>query len=180
MTQFNNLRDANQARQIEWDTAGDITLSYAGNEFAGEVGELIQAVMDYLNGSNNIIAVREEIGDVIICCDLLAGRVDRKLLFTDAEFTNHTTPTDALIKERLIDLAIEAGNVCNTVKKQERERFGMVGAKGSLDDMIRNLDEIVMIVTLIAADLNIVAKQCVADKFNLTSRKYGLKTEMMV
>lgn len=36
---YHSLRAANVARQEEWDPGDKITLSYRGNELAGEVGE---------------------------------------------------------------------------------------------------------------------------------------------
>lgn len=173
------LRAANTARQREWDTGGNIDLSYSGNELAGEAGELVQAAIDYLNGSGNLEALREEIGDVIICCDLIALRVQRPLRTQFPTDTSIGCSDAVVVKDHLIDLGIEIGNVSNTIKKQERERFGMVGARGSLDDMMRNLDEIVQIVHRIGECFGQAAHSCVASKFNLTSRKYGLATMMV-
>ena len=178
MSRYRTLRAANIARQAEWDTSGDIDLSYAGNELAGEAGELAQATFDLLNGSQNYTAFREEIGDVIICCDLIALRVQKPLLTERlVEITEGSAPA-IVVKDLIIDLAIEIGNVSNTIKKQERARFGMVGAKGSLDDMMINLGEVIRIVHDIGECFGVDASQCVADKFNLTSSKYGLATHL--
>lgn len=176
---FSTLREANLARQAEWDTGGNIDLSYAGNELAGEVGELIQATVDLLNGSDNFVAFEEEIGDVIICCDLIAMRLERPLE-TDIVFDGHVVVDNEDLKDLLIYLALEVGNVSNTIKKRERERFGMVGARGSLDDLVRNLSEIVRTVHLIGEYYGKFAGGCVASKFNLTSAKYGLATKMVL
>lgn len=177
---FSTLREANDARQREWDTGGNIDLSYAGNELAGEAGELIQTVVDLLNGSENYEAFREEIGDVIICCDLIALRLGRPLCTMLNTHVAEAAADPALVKDLLIDLALEIGNVSNTIKKQERARFGMVGARGSIDDLMRNLFEIVEIVHAIASLFGEQAKSCVASKFNLTSTKYGLATKMVL
>lgn len=170
---YDNLRDANRARQTEWDTAGDITLSYAGNELAGEVGELIEAATDILFGGTDNEALKQEIGDVIICCDLIAMRCGFDLNLEPV------VPIYGLPKDIMLDLAIQIGMVCNTIKKQERERFGMVGARGSLEDLKRNLDEVVLYVYRLARCFDLYAGSCVAEKFNLTSRKYGLQTIMV-
>lgn len=171
---YANLRDANRARQKEWDTGGDITLSYAGNELAGEAGELIEAATDILFGGSDVEALKQEIGDVIICCDLIALRCDLELDLSPE------VPLFGMPKDIMLDLAIQIGMVANTIKKQERERFGMVGARGSLEDLNRNLNEVVIYVHRLARCFDLDAGSCVADKFNLTSRKYGLKTEMAV
>jgi hypothetical protein len=176
--EFFSLRDANVARQAEWDTGGNIDLSYSGNELAGEAGELIQAAVDLLNGGDDYEALREEIGDVIICCDLIGLRVGRPLI-TRWPVNPRKGHADArIVTDQLVDLAIEVGNVSNTIKKQERERFGMVGARGSLDDMMHNLNEIICLVHWIGESFGVAAGECVAHKFNLTSAKYGLQTKM--
>lgn len=176
---FSTLREANQVRQAEWDTGGDITLAYAGNELAGETGELLEAVDDMLNGVGDYDAICEEMADVIICCDLLALRLGKPLT-TEIVFAE---PGSSLrrreaIKDILIDLGIEAGRISNTVKKQERERFGMVGARGSLDDLLRNLQEHVHHVYRLGDALQLSPAVAVATKFNKTSAKYGLATMM--
>ena len=183
MASYKTLRAANLARQEEWDTGSNIDLSYSGNELAGEAGELIEAALDLLNGSDNYVALREEMADVIICCDLLAMRVQRPLQTTEAVFEEwkldlSLDQADVLVKDTLLSLFLEVGRVSNTVKKQERERFGMVGAKGSIDDMMRNLQEIILIVHQIGEMFGQDASECVADKFNLTSSKYELTTRL--
>lgn len=74
------LRTANEARQKEWDTEGKITLSYRGNEMAGEVGEACNVIKKLerermgINGSRSTYAaLAEELADVIICADLIAA-----------------------------------------------------------------------------------------------------------
>lgn len=171
------LRRANVARQQEWDTGDKIDLSFSGNELAGEVGELAQAVVDYEHGSENMIAVREEIGDVVICCDLIAMRLDRPLSITDRP-TEKPAAWEYPTEYMLVDLGIELGNVSNTIKKRERGRLGIVGAAGSIDDLMVNLSEMLRIVHMIADRFGQDAVECAAEKFNKTSVKYGLATMM--
>jgi NTP pyrophosphatase (non-canonical NTP hydrolase) len=180
MTQYADLRTANVVRQAEWDTGGNMTLSYNGNELAGEVGELIDAALAALDEGDqtNLTALRHEIADVIICCDLLALRLDLQL-FTELEIENDYK-SESLTKARLLLLATKLGSICNMVKKLERESFGMVGSTGSVDVLGRLLNEMVWQVYTIGADFDLVGRTCVAEKFNLTSRKYGLQTEMVV
>lgn len=77
--QFSTLRAANAARQKEWDKENKITLSYRGNELAGEVGEACNIIKKIererigLPGSrSNKEQLAEELADVIICADLIA------------------------------------------------------------------------------------------------------------
>ena len=101
------LRAANLARQAEWDVDGQITLSYRGNELAGEVGE-----------------------------------------------------------------------ACNIIKKLERERLGIRGSRASLAELAEELADVIICADLIAMQLGIDLDRAVAQKFNKTSEKVGLRTRM--
>lgn len=76
---FDNLRQANFHRNSQWDSEGKISLSFRGNEFGGECGELqnvlkkIERAMLGLKGSRATIEdAKRELGDVVICADLIA------------------------------------------------------------------------------------------------------------
>lgn len=73
------LREANATRQAEWDKDDRITLSYRGNEMAGEVGEACNIIKKLdrermgIRGSRATVAqLAEELADVVICADLIA------------------------------------------------------------------------------------------------------------
>jgi NTP pyrophosphatase (non-canonical NTP hydrolase) len=77
--EFLNLREANHNRQIEWDADNQISLSYRGNELAGEVGEACNIIKKLererlgIRGSRSSKEeLSEELADVIICADLIA------------------------------------------------------------------------------------------------------------
>lgn len=174
---YDNLRDANKARQIEWDKKGDMTLSYSGNELAGETGELIEAVAEvyYGGGQVGLEAMKQEIGDVIICCDLIAARLDFPLNLSPV--LPHHQPIDT--PSLLLDIGIDLGRICNIIKKLERESFGMVGSTASLVALQDSLDFLVRDVFWLARYYGFDAGQCAAAKFNKTSEKYGLATRMV-
>ncbi|MGN6064928.1 MazG-like family protein [Brevundimonas diminuta] len=74
-----SLRAANIARQAEWDPSDKITLTYRLNELAGETGEAcnvgkkIERERLGIRGSRDTIEhLAEELGDVVICADLVA------------------------------------------------------------------------------------------------------------
>jgi NTP pyrophosphatase (non-canonical NTP hydrolase) len=76
------LRAANLARQAEWDVGNQLSLSYRGNEMAGEVGEACNVIKKLerermgIRGSRDTVAhLAEELADVIICADLIAMSV---------------------------------------------------------------------------------------------------------
>jgi len=104
---YPTLRAANLARQAEWDSGGQITLSYRGNELAGEVGE-----------------------------------------------------------------------ACNLIKKLERERMGIKGSRASVADLAEELADVIICADLIAMQLGIDLDRAVAEKFNKTSEKVGLRTRL--
>lgn len=82
MTQFVTLREANIARHAEW-VSGDycnnhVTLSYRGNELAGEVGEVCNQIkkiererMGRAGSRTTREAFLKELADAYICLDLI-------------------------------------------------------------------------------------------------------------
>ena len=98
MTVHADLRAANLARQAEWDTDGQITLSYRGNELAGEVGEACNVIkklererMGIAGSRANLADLAEELADVIICADLIAMQLGIDLNRAVAEKFNKTS-----------------------------------------------------------------------------------------
>lgn len=84
---YSSLREANKARQREWDPTDTISLTYRGNELAGEVGEACNVIKKLereilgLRGSRATPAqLAEELADVIICADLIAMHLDINLI----------------------------------------------------------------------------------------------------
>lgn len=76
---YGTLRGANAARQKEWDKDGKISLSYRGNELAGETGEACNKIKKLererlgIKGSRTTVKeLASELADVIICTDLVA------------------------------------------------------------------------------------------------------------
>lgn len=79
---YHSLRAANVARQEEWDPGDKITLSYRGNELAGEVGEACNIIKKIererlgIRGSRATVEqLAEELADAAICLDLIAMHV---------------------------------------------------------------------------------------------------------
>lgn len=104
---FEGLRKANITRDKEWNPGNQLSLSYQGNELAGEVGEL-----------------------------------------------------------------------CNVLKKLERERLGLVGSRATKEQALQELADVIICADLIAMSLGIDLGLAVTEKFNLTSAKYGLLTRV--
>ena len=85
---------------------------------------------------------------------------------------------DIPLSFRGLELAGEAGEVCNELKKIERTRRGMVGGKVGTQDVQEELADVLVCVDLIAMDLGIDLGEALRAKFNKTSEKYGLVTKL--
>jgi NTP pyrophosphatase (non-canonical NTP hydrolase) len=79
---------------------------------------------------------------------------------------------------RGLELAGEAGEACNELKKLERCRMGMVGGKEDIQSLREELADVLICVDLIAMDLDIDLGDALKAKFNKTSEKYGLATRI--
>ena len=79
---FGDLRCSNRRRQKEWPGNEQCDLAFKTIEFAGEAGELANKVKKYLRkirgikGSTATLQeIEEEMGDIVICLDLLADEL---------------------------------------------------------------------------------------------------------
>lgn len=79
---------------------------------------------------------------------------------------------------RGLELAGEAGEACNELKKLERGSRGMAGGKTDISGLVEELADVLICVDLIAMDLEIDLGEAVRAKFNRTSEKYGLQTRL--
>lgn len=74
------------------------------------------------------------------------------------------------------ELAGEVGELCNVLKKLERERIGIKGSKATKTDAEDEIADVIICADLIAEDLGINLFEAVKNKFNKTSIKYEFKT----
>lgn len=79
------LRAANKKRAVEWSPEG-VSLSFRGNELAGEVGEACNLIkkldrerMGHVGSRASVVELTEELADAIICVDLIAMEFDLDL-----------------------------------------------------------------------------------------------------
>lgn len=86
--------------------------------------------------------------------------------------------SDVPLSFRGLELAGEAGEACNELKKLERHRLGMVGGKDELESLKEELADVLVCVDLIAMDLDIDLGEALKAKFNKTSEKYDLATRL--
>ena len=70
---FEQLRDANSRRHIEWAKGGEVSLSFRGVELGGEAGEVLNEIkkiersrFGLAGGKTDLDGLREELADVLI------------------------------------------------------------------------------------------------------------------
>lgn len=168
---YSTLREANIARAAEWEGAVGVKLdlSFKGVELAGEVGE---AIAEIIQGPHaEFPKVADELADVVICCDLIALVYDWHLdpLHDNAwrSFSNKTACIGAY-----------CGNVCNIIKKLERERLGLAGSRALPTELRTALDLLLGGTISLAQAFGINIDRATAAKFNKTSVQRGMKTRM--
>lgn len=83
---FKQLRAANDERAAIWDPDGVLNVEFASIELAGEVGEALNKIKKYIRwhknlpgGECDLCAIMDELGDVVICADLLARALGQDL-----------------------------------------------------------------------------------------------------
>lgn len=98
MATYETLREANMARQKEWDPSDLISPTYRATELAGEVGEACNVVKKLaretlgLPGSRSSRAhLAGELADIVICADLLAAMYGIDLLGVAVPMKFNTT-----------------------------------------------------------------------------------------
>jgi NTP pyrophosphatase (non-canonical NTP hydrolase) len=77
------------------------------------------------------------------------------------------------------EFAGEAGEVCNVIKKLERERMGIRGSRDTVEHLAEELADAVMTADLIANQAGIDLSAAIVKKFNATSAQHGLATKMV-
>jgi NTP pyrophosphatase (non-canonical NTP hydrolase) len=78
---------------------------------------------------------------------------------------------------RGVELAGEAGEAWNTIKKLERETMGIVGSRSTLDALAEELADMVIAVDLVAM-IGVDLEAAIARKFKATSEKLNMRTKL--
>lgn len=77
---------------------------------------------------------------------------------------------------RAIELAGEAGEVAEAVKKFLRAERGIKGSTATREDIADEMGDLLVSLDLLANQLGIDLGRAVEKKFNATSEKYGMRT----
>lgn len=80
---------------------------------------------------------------------------------------------------RTIEVAGEAGELAEAVKKFLRNQRGIKGTTVELDDIEDEMGDLVVSLDLLASELGINLGMAVMNKFNKTSRKYDMRTLLL-
>jgi hypothetical protein len=80
---------------------------------------------------------------------------------------------------RGLELAGEAGEACNVMKKLERERLGIKGSRSTIEALVEELCDTIICAYLVGMDIGVNLDLEVAKKFNATSEKYGFDVYMV-
>jgi NTP pyrophosphatase (non-canonical NTP hydrolase) len=166
---FTTLREANVARQKEWDFGDLITPAYRANELAGEMGEACNVIKKLererlaIRGSRATVdQLAEELADVVICVDLVAMKAGCDLQLGTGHSVGHTTAAGWGA-----ELAVHVGRLCDCVLFLDKIAIGA------------SCQKVERTARAIAALYRIDLDAAIARKFNATSEKVGLRTRML-
>lgn len=79
---------------------------------------------------------------------------------------------------RGLELAGEVGELCNMVKKLERERLGLPGSRVSFLELAEEMADVQITLDLLAMHYSIDLGEATRFKFNMTSNKLGWATRI--
>lgn len=132
---FTDLRQANIARQREWNPGEPLSLTYCTNELAGEVGEACNVAKKLererlgIRGSRDTVKhFAEELADVVICADLAALREGIDLDAAIVEKFNKTSDNVGL-KTKMRLVGVDAGEGADTARLDAIEKQGWPNLK---------------------------------------------------
>jgi NTP pyrophosphatase (non-canonical NTP hydrolase) len=77
---------------------------------------------------------------------------------------------------RAIEVAGEAGEVLEKVKKLLRAQRGIKGSTATADDVAEEMGDLIVSLDLLANELGIDLGRAVRAKFNATSQQHGMRT----
>lgn len=168
MSFMSRLRDANVARQAEWDINSRIDVHYRCCELAGEMGEACNIIKKIererlgLRGTKaGVDLLADELADVLICIDLIA--MDLRISDLDARSARGAGKSLTNLGSVL---AFRVGQVCHFIGTVQ---LGRAVARTIISDAIGA-------VLRLATESGVDIEEATERKFNETSVKYGLHT----
>lgn len=95
----------------------------------------------------------------------------RRKNITRSSFWDPHKKLDASFRSN--ELQSEAGELGNIVKKLERERLGLKGSRASMEDLRKEMADVLICLDLLAMHYGIDLEDAVREKFNETSLAQG-------
>jgi len=138
----------------------------AFDESRPDIGMFFIPDADFKADAREAIPVNE-------CTSLTAANIARQ-----KEWDTGTEPLSLSFKGN--ELAGETGELCNVLKKLERERLGIPGSRDTVAHAAEEMADVIICVDLIATHLGVDLWTAVAQKFNATSEKNGMKTRLVI
>lgn len=77
---------------------------------------------------------------------------------------------------RALEVAGEAGELCEAIKKFLRAERGIKGSTATKADVASEMGDLLVSLDLLANEMGIDLGEAVRAKFNATSEKYGMRT----
>ena len=77
---------------------------------------------------------------------------------------------------RALEVAGEAGELAEKVKKWLRAERGIKGSTATIADVASEMGDVLVALDLLANEMGINLGDAVREKFNATSEKYGMRT----
>lgn len=171
---LHTLREANILRQTEWpnskkeDTAfRAICLFEEAGEIGGAVAKMLRGHMGIMGSVATLPDVSDEIGDTLIALDLLLWKLD-----VPAPAFHPLASKTASLPEWVLVLAKRVGDMEEAVLRHLRApQNGVKGVLRAASDLLSTLWKI-------CETLNIDFHETWIIKFNKTSEKHGMRTQV--
>lgn len=178
MAIFKTLREANEARNIEWTGNQSIEdHTWRGCELGGEIGEAVEEIVTLHNGavtSAGLFRLGSELADGVICIDLARMTLGLPPL----PIVSLGTIGLRGVEHEAFLLARGVLRLQNLLKKTERERRGWPGSRADMYEVDAILQGLNGKLGLFASYYRVDLAKAVAATFNATSEKVGLVTRL--
>ncbi len=187
MANWETLREANAARNIEWTNGAGVDYTWRGCELMGELGEIAELFVNPPRDEADwrpkwLDNLRGELADGAICVDLTSMTLDLPGIPIGDDVPPE--PIEGLRRLSNSDLfsamLANGGALANGLKKLEREKRGWPGSRlTDPSDLWPNVWLVHSVLRVLAERYGIDLADAVVRKFNSTSAKVGLTTRLV-
>jgi hypothetical protein len=188
MANWETLREANEARNIEWTDGKGMDFTFRGCELMGELGELSELFINPPSMHSNALRavwfeeLANELADGVICLDLTGMSLGLPGIPIGADVPPEPIEGFRPMSnaELFAVLLCEGGRLANGLKKLERAARGWPGSRlKDPSDLWPHLWKAHSIIRVLAERYGIDLARATVHKFNTTSVKVGLTTRIV-